>query len=161
MQRDRSARPRALIKTLLERKKVTRTNATRDLWLTGALLVLMAGQSAADPIVDETFQSYYQALAGFDQRDLERELRATVDDALLTGSHLDRPSTDATRRQIADETLSGARASACNGGAAVSDACIQATREAADRATVRFNPESIGMVAAVCARMLELDGGCR
>ncbi len=72
----------------------------------------MAGQSAADPIVDETFQSYYQALAGFDQRELERELRTTVDDALLTGSHLDRPSTDAKRRQIAEETLTGARASA-------------------------------------------------
>jgi hypothetical protein len=128
--------------------------------VSAGFLALMVSARAADPIVDEAYRTYYQALAGFDRRDLERELRATVDDALLSGSHVARPSTEEKRRQIADETLTGARALSCSRGVAVSDACIQSTREAADRATVRFNPESIGMVAAVCARMLELGGGC-
>lgn len=121
------------------------------------LLALMASASAVDPVVDEAYRAYYQALAGFDRRDLERELRATVDDALLSGSHVGRPSIEGKRRQIADETLTGARAASCSGGTTVSDACIESTREAADRATVRFKPESIGMVAAACARLLESE----
>jgi len=139
---------------------VARQTAALTRAVSVGLLALMVSASAADPVVDEAYRAYYQALAGFDRRDLERELRATVDDALLSGSHVARPSTEEKRRQIADETLTGARAVSCGRGVAVSDACIQSTREAADRATVRFNPESIGMVAAVCARLLESDGGC-
>jgi len=128
--------------------------------LIGAWALAPATGPLANPLVDEAYDSYYQDLAGFGSSDLERELDATIDDALLSGSHLGRPSTAQKRQEIAQGTLKHARGRLCGAGPAgtdVREACIQGTRHAADAAAVRFNPESIGMVAAVCARLLELE----
>jgi hypothetical protein len=128
--------------------------------LLAAWALAPATGSLADPLEDEAYGSYYQDLAGFGSSDLERELDATIDDALLSGSHLGRPSTAQKRREIAERTLRDARGRLCQAGPAapeVREACILGTRGAAAAAAVRFNPESIGMVAAVCARLLELE----
>ncbi|MGE5153125.1 MAG: hypothetical protein ACM3ST_03835 [Bdellovibrio bacteriovorus] len=128
--------------------------------LIGVLSLAPVVGPLADPLVEQAYGSYYQDLAGFGRSDLERELEATIDDALLSGSHLGRPSTAQKRQEIAQATLSDARGRLCGPGPAgteVREACILGTRRAAEAATVRFNPESIGMVAAVCARLLELE----
>jgi hypothetical protein len=70
------------------------------------------------------------------------------------------PSTAQTSSQIAEDTLTGARAASCDRGARVREACIGSTGSAADRAGLNFGPDLIGTVAAVCARLLELEGGC-
>jgi hypothetical protein len=130
----------------------------RSGWVLVLLAMSLTITAHADPVLDASYEEYYRALEGFQRRDLELELSATIEDALVSGSHLSRPSTAHKRRQIADLTLLSARQQLCSPGAPeVRTACVLATRQAAEEATVRFNSDSIGMVAAVCARMLELD----
>jgi len=132
----------------------------RASWALFILALTLTTTAHADPVLDASYQEYYRALEGFQRRDLELELSATIEDALVSGSHLSRPSTAHKRRQIADLTLLSARQRLCSPGAGAPDvrtACVLATGQAAEEATVRFNSDSIGMVAAVCARMLELD----
>lgn len=130
------------------------------------------------PLVDEAYETQYRVLAGFGRRDLEREFDVVIDAALYDGfanqtysqdDELDddslmvgamRPSAVQARRRIAEDTVSAARAAACDRGARVREACIASTGRAAERATVRFADVSIGTVAAVCARLLELEEGC-
>lgn len=125
----------------------------------GLLLAALGapGSTAADPRVDEAYGVYYSALAGFGQRDLERELAAAIDDALLSGSHAGRPSTAQKRRQIADGTLAGARDRLCASTGAEREACTQSVGEATRAAAVRFEPGAVGTVAAICARLLAVS----
>ena len=90
-----------------------------------------------------------------------RELGATIDDVLSRGSYLNRPSTAYKRRQIADGLLRRACKSLCAGdrlsSVPVRAACITATRQAAVEAGARFAPDDVGMVGAVCARLMEVE----
>jgi len=125
------------------------------------LALAPTAHSLADPALEEAFTSYYDALDGFGPEDLARELGATIDDALSQGSHLNRPSTSYKRRQIAERLLQRARKTLCAqtrpSVSATRTACISATRSAADDAGARFPPDAVGMVAAVCARLMEAE----
>jgi hypothetical protein len=137
-----------------------RRRSGRILWALSLALAPLS-HSLADPALEEAYASYYEALDGFGPEDLTRELGATIDDVLSQGSHLSRPSTGYKRRQIAEGLLQRARKSLCAGdrssSSAVRNACITGTRNAAEAAGTRFPPADVGMVAAVCARLMEAE----
>jgi hypothetical protein len=115
-------------------------------------------ETLADPGFDGAYRSYFDALAGYRPEDLRLELTETVEDALTGGSHLSRPKIDYKRRQIETALLRQARRDLCGsapGPVQVKPACASAALAAAAEAGADLARDSLGAIAAVCARMAE------
>jgi hypothetical protein len=115
----------------------------------------------ASPAFAEAYQSYYRDLAGFPAADLRLELTETVEDVLTSGSHLSRASVDYKRRAIEDALLTRAGDALCRPSPAVAatperlrEVCADATLAATQAAAVRLEAEELGMISAVCARIV-------
>lgn len=130
------------------------------------LLCLAALQCRADPVAstladpdfEAVYRDYYAALVGFGSEDLRLELKETIEDVMTNGLHLTRPGLGHKRREITDVLLGGVRVALCSGSSADPDAirraCVASTLDAAAAADVAVEPESVGMLAAVCARLI-------
>jgi hypothetical protein len=121
-------------------------------------------ETLGDPGFDGAYRSYFDALAGYRPEDLRLELTETVEDALTGGSHLSRPKIDYKRRQIETALLRQARRDLCGsapgagsgpGSGQVKTACASAALAAAAEAGADLARDSLGAIAAVCARMAE------
>ncbi len=129
------------------------------LWMTSG----PAGSDTRSAILDDpgfadAYRTYYDALDGYGPEDLRLELTETIEDALIGGSHLNRPSIDYKRRQIeralrrqTQDTICGQAPDPANTRGSCADAALAAATEAG----ADLGAPAIGAIAAVCARLAE------
>ncbi|MBK1704734.1 hypothetical protein [Halochromatium glycolicum] len=141
-------------------------SARSPFWL---LLLTLASAAKADALAvmlseqdfAESYRTWYDALDGFPPEDLRYELTESVEDAMLNGGFLTRANLDHKRRRIENQILAGAHAALCSESTAaatnapVQRSCTAAALKGLDEAEVNAEPHQVGMIAAVCARLVE------
>ncbi len=139
-------------------------------WKTLTLLLLPFAVGAAQPAsmvikgpaFDDAFRSYYDALSAHTPEDLMVELSETIEDVLISGSHMSVSSLDYKVRQIESVLLARLRGELCTPSSPSPSelgplklAAVKSATAAGEQASVPFNPEELGMITGVAVRLVQ------
>lgn len=114
-----------------------------------------------NPVFNEAFTAYYDAMTDYATEDLRFELFETIEDALSDGFHLTRVPLDHKVRQIETGLFEYLRQSLCHQSVSRQDLDILKSNagnsivHAGNAAQVQFTVDEIGMLTGILVRLIQ------